>query len=324
MKKLLTILAACGAAFSIQAANVELVVERVDNGGAVPGNTFRVYAELPSTQHSLHAVFADDSDGLTIQSTGEFYNHPYGNYSTLDINAEIVAAQPQLGFDSWITLGAENNTNNNLWTAGVDFSNFEQGGDITVMDGAWFVVPTDVRAFPNSSNLILLAQLTTDGTASGILNFQGKDADGNVWQERGVTFSTDNAHVFGCMDQTAANFNVDVTYDDGTCEAGTDNGNADVAVSSLTDQANVTVFPNPIWEGQFNLQFSEKLDLKEDKLMVEVFDGNGKHVLAQEFGQGAVIGGNRVIIEHQLAAGNYTVNLSTASFKDAVQVIVQR
>ena len=308
----------------MQAANVELVVERVDNGGAVPGNTFRVYAELPSTQHSLHAVFADDSDGLTIQSTGEFYNHPYGNYSTLDINAEIVAAQPQLGFDSWVTIGAENNANNNLWTAGVDFSNFEQGGDITVMDGAWFVVPTDVRAFPNSSNMILLAQLTTDGTASGILNFQGKDADGNVWQERGVTFSTENAHVFGCMDQTAANFNVDATYDDGTCEAGTDNGNADVSLSSLTDQANVTVFPNPIWEGQFNLQFSEKLDLKEDKLMVEVFDGNGKRVLAQEFGQGAVIGGNRVIIEHQLAAGNYTVNLSTASFKDAVQVIVQR
>lgn len=326
MKKLFTVLAACGAFISMQAANVEVVVEKVDNGGIVPGNTYRIYAELPSTEHSLHAVFADDSDGLLIQSTGSFYNNALGNYSSLDINPNIIQADPALEFDSWVTIGAENNVSNNLWTIGVDYADFENGGEINVTDGAWFVVPTDVRAFPNASNLILLAQLTTDGTASGILNFQGRDTEGNVWQERGLTFSTTDAHTFGCMDQQAANYDADASYDDGTCEFNNedDAASGDVELSSLTDQANVTVFPNPIWEGQFNLQFSEKLDLRNDKLIVEVYDANGKRVIAHEFGDGAVIGGNRVIVEHQLAGGNYTVNLSTSSFKDAVQVIVQR
>ena len=34
--------------FGATANNVELVVEAVDNNGTVPGNTYRVYAVLPS------------------------------------------------------------------------------------------------------------------------------------------------------------------------------------------------------------------------------------------------------------------------------------
>ena len=59
MKNLFALTAAVLFGFSAAASNVQLIVQAVDNGDAVPGNTYRVYAELPSNQHSLHAIFAD-------------------------------------------------------------------------------------------------------------------------------------------------------------------------------------------------------------------------------------------------------------------------
>ena len=50
--------------------------------------------------------------------------------------------EPGLAFDSWVTVGAKNSEDNNLWTIGVDYNNFLAGQELTVTDGAWFVVPT--------------------------------------------------------------------------------------------------------------------------------------------------------------------------------------
>ena len=50
MKNLFTMTAALLMGFGATASNVELVVEAVDNNGTVPGNTYRVYAVLPSAQ----------------------------------------------------------------------------------------------------------------------------------------------------------------------------------------------------------------------------------------------------------------------------------
>ena len=91
MKNLFAMTAALMMGFGATASNVELVVEAVDNNGTVPGNTYRVYAVLPSAQHSLHAVFAAEDHVLNIATTGSFFQHQYGSYSSLDINEGIVA-----------------------------------------------------------------------------------------------------------------------------------------------------------------------------------------------------------------------------------------
>lgn len=332
MKNLFTALLLSAAALSAQASGVELVVEKVDNGGLVPGETYRVYAILESPQHSLHAVFGEGGDELSIQSTTNFFQSPYGGYLSSDVNPGVINVDPASAFDTWVTIGAENSQNNNLWTIGVDYEAFADGGNLSATDGAWFLVPTDVRTLPDASNMILLMQLTTDGTAYGNLNFQGWDQEGMTWQARNVPFTSENAHIFGCMQENAPNYNAEATFDDGSCEAATGDGDhgGDTSAFEGTTEMEVskgdsfTVFPNPIWEGQFNLQFNRALKLSDENLVVEIYDGAGKRVYAEEVTSQAIIGGNRVIIDQELAAGTYTVNARTSTFSSSAQIVVTR
>ena len=114
MKNLFALTAAVLFGFSAAASNVQLVVQAVDNGDAVPGNTYRVYAELPSNQHSLHAIFADGEHLLNVTTTGSFYQNQLGGATSYDVNDAIIGMDESLAFDSWVTVGAENSTNNNL------------------------------------------------------------------------------------------------------------------------------------------------------------------------------------------------------------------
>lgn len=328
MKRLFSLIACCVFLSSAFAADVQLIVEQIDNQDLVDGNTYRVYAILPSADHTLHAVFADDDNDMAIETTGSFYQHPLGNSTTLDINPNVITIQPSLAFDSWLTIGAVDNVANNLWTAGIEDEQFNAGQALHVDDGAWFLIPTDERCKPDDQGKILLMQLTTTGTASGSLNFQGWDGNGEVWQSRGVTFETTSAQVFGCTDMDAENYNMAATYDDGSCQFDNNDGSTTGSVTgnSISGIKNegVTVFPNPVLEGQFNIQFAQQLDLREDNLIVEIFDQSGKRVMAEEITNQAVIGGNRVIIDHDLAAGQYTVNIVAGDFSDVAQVIVGR
>lgn len=326
MKTIFTFLTTAFFACSLFAADVELIVEAVDNGGIVEGNTYRVYAILPSSEHSLHAVFADTDSDMIIETTGSFYQNPLGHHTSLNINPNVITAEPKLAFDSWVTIGADNSTNNNLWNVGLDFDAFGSGGLLHVEDGAWFLVPTDPRCVPDENGRILLAQLTTDGVATGMLNLQGWDANGEVWQARELTFVTSEAEVFGCTDMDAANYDMAATYNDGSCTYDNDAPAVDADVNGLSAIKNegVSVFPNPVIEGQFNLQFNQELDLREANLIIEIFDQAGKRVMAREITSETVVGGNRVVISHDLAAGQYTVNVSAGDFSDVKQVIVGR
>lgn len=309
-----------------QASNVELIVEQVDNNGLVPGQTFRVYAQLPSPQHTLHAIFGEPGEPMAVHTSGSFYQHPLGNYSSVDVNAAMVQMDPALAYDSWVTIGAENNAGNNLWTIGVDYSTFENGSGFSTDNGAWFVVPTDQFAKPASGSLVLLMQVTTTGVASGNLNLQGWDQEGMPWQARNLTFSTTEAEIFGCTDAFSANYNSSATFDDGSCMSdmdapGTIVGVEEVGADKLTG---IKVFPNPIWEGQFNLQFEESFKFREGVLIIEIFDGAGKRVLAQEVGSDSMMAGNRIIVRHDLSSGTYTVNARNKDFSASTQIVVTR
>lgn len=326
MKKV-AVLASFFASFGLMAQNVQLVVEQVNNQGIVPGNTYRVYAQLPSADHSLHAVFGDTETGMYIESSAPFYQNPYGGNTAMDINNAAVSLAPEMAYDSWLTIGKDNGDGNSLWEVGIDFDGFNAGGPLVIADGAWFLIPTHSQTKEGNNGLILIGQLTTTGVATGSINLQGWDADNKAWQARSLSFTTTNAQVLGCTDGTALNFNAQATYNNGTCEFAETSGQTSNPTPVATPEQEVagwSIFPNPVFEGQINIQFTQAIDPSKSNVTVNIFDMSGKLVLGREVKAADLIGGNRIILDADLAAGSYNVSVRHGSAAQSQLIVVQK
>lgn len=319
MKNLTLSLLAAGSIFSASAVDVQLVVQSVPNQGIVQGNTYRVYVQMPA-DHSVHAIFADEQSPINIAAENGFYQHPLGSYQSADIQPAVMELDNALKYDSWVTIGADNAVNNDLWNIGLDFSAFSSGGAITGNNGAWFLIPTNERT-SSSNGLVLLMQFTTTGSAQGQLSMQGWDANRVAWQARDLTFSTSNAQVFGCTSPEALNYASGATYDDGSCTFQAE-GTVLSVVSEREEKTKIEIFPNPVVNGLINLQFNMALDLSKEPMVIEIYDQGGKLVGAQRLTRDMVVDGNRATIEQDLAAGVYTVSLKTSTFSEAINVVV--
>ncbi|MGB0424684.1 MAG: T9SS type A sorting domain-containing protein, partial [Flavobacteriales bacterium] len=152
--------------------------------------------------------------------------------------------------------------------------------------------------------------LTTDGIATGSLNFQGRDAQGEVWQVRNLTFSSEDAQVFGCTDETANNYNAEATYDNGTCDFSVgiaDTGSLEVDIFQI--------FPNPISGGVIGITFTDAISAKADAELI-LYDQTGKLIVAQQINAEQLIAGGKFEIRKDLAPGIYTLQLKA---EDQVQ-----
>ncbi|MEJ6794434.1 MAG: hypothetical protein QNK68_05435, partial [Flavobacteriales bacterium] len=199
-------------------------VETVDNSSGAFTNgelTYRVYAELSSGV--LIQVFADETRPLSVSTTSEFFNlGVFGSVVNFqnEANPGAFGFIPQHEYDSWITFGDSytdgpgvigdvglgDNLVGNTWSFGGTLNS----------DAALFRTPDDLLAAPQDG-LILLAQFTTTGDLSGVLNLSGLDADGNPWEAIQVEFTTAAAPVLGCTDASACNFNELANEDDQSC-----------------------------------------------------------------------------------------------------------
>ena len=61
-----------------------------------------------------------------------------------------------------------------------------------------------------------------------------------------------------------------------------------------------------------------------ENIILEVTDMAGKSVISQEVAQENIVGGNRIVVKHGLAAGNYTVAVKHANFNDAQNIVVSK
>jgi len=176
-----------GLAYSIVGSNL------VDD--AEPTWTVDVYAVLADNCR-LDAVAGDSTTSKMVSATTSFYQNIYGGNTSAAINPVLFDAFPDLRYDSFMTIGLFDSSDNNLSDIGINFSNFENGGAIDSTDGSWFVTPDDPQGasadFQNEScesgNGVLIARLTVrDLSASVYVEalFQGKDAGGDTWQTGG-------------------------------------------------------------------------------------------------------------------------------------------
>jgi hypothetical protein len=318
MKKIYSILLAVGLGASAQATDVKLVVEKVNNQGVVPGNTYRVYAQLPEPNYSLHMVYGDAEHPLTIQSAAPFYQNELAGYSSASINENNFAYSPGMAYDSWITVGHSNSAGNGLWDIGVDFSNFNGGGRIETYNGAWFLIPTDVHCNQNQAGLVLIAQFTSTGEVSGKLNLQGWTAPQQAWKQTDLTFTTNDAKVFGCTDASAANYNPGATFDNGSCA-----GQASpTSISDLDANQTWTVFPNPLRGELIHIQLGNDLAANQNKVQLRIVDQSGKVVVDKFLGEAGSIKGNQVTLNQQLVAGTYNVVLTHGGKQESKTLVV--
>lgn len=144
--------------------------------------TYRIWAEFADPGEQLVAVYGFDSVPLTINTTTEFYQNPLGGPLAVSYNPALLPVDPLLEFDSWLTVGGENNSAD-VSSIGLDFSAFEGSGGAVVADdingGSVFIYPDlEPTAFPDANGHVLIAQLTTDGEVNLTVNLQTRTEDG--------------------------------------------------------------------------------------------------------------------------------------------------
>lgn len=203
-----------------------LVPEVVHSEGELAGmTTYRLYLYTPNETDFLVSCSGDDDNPLVLASSTEpsWFQHEAATTAfATDVNPIFFAAFPEFAFDSWLTIGAEDNT------AAVDiinlddptfaaFTAFEAGQSIEVtgsIGSAWFVlpIPTNVEAIAGSDLRILVAQLTTAGDISGQIQCQIFLEGSNENEFRAVL-----PIGFACNDPDNANYNPDALNADG-CE----------------------------------------------------------------------------------------------------------
>lgn len=324
MKKNLLFAAAFAACSITQATDLpsndlqplRLVVQEVNHGGThMPGHTYRVYAQLPSSQYSLQVVYGDASHPLRIESSAPFFQSPYAGASAAGVSSAALLADATVRFDSWITLGYDSNEGNDMWDLGVDFATFDQGGAITAENGGWFLIPTDEKCAPDAQGLVLIGQFTSTGEINGVLNLQGKTGEGETWRQHGLTFNTSNSEVFGCTDSKASNFNPNATFSDGSCIGQTP------AITSANEAGSWDVFPNPLRNNVLNIQLNS-ISVKPGA-RVDIYDAQSKLTATHTIGKDTMISGNRIAINHSLTAGTYQVVFLQDGMKEAKTIIVQ-
>jgi hypothetical protein len=174
-----TLFMALGAllSFGASAQFLRLQVDEVSNSGLVPGKTYRVYAVMMNENDLIDAVFADQHNAIEIKSTKPFYQHPMGGALSVDVQRFDAQNDPTLLYDSWFTIGLEDNYRNYVMPFQVDsvqFKKFEQGQDFFTDGSAWFVTPDKRQVRADKNGRILLMQLTTEGKVTGKINIHGR------------------------------------------------------------------------------------------------------------------------------------------------------
>ena len=165
------------------------------------GETYRMYVNIDAGTR-IDAVFGNALGTMSIDTADgmSFYQHAAGGPTSTGANSAFFPLAPSLEWDTYVGIGALHAngypfTENKLLDIGLDFSDFEAGGSILSDNGSWFVTPADAQG-DELGGMVFLGQFTVvggtgDGYADliGQISIQGKDADGNTYQEIGATWA---------------------------------------------------------------------------------------------------------------------------------------
>ncbi len=304
MKRLLLfagcLMAFAGAQAQFTGFSVELVQEHTGDIAVLDGHsTYRVYADFTNATDRVSALFGDAATPLTLTSETGFYQSSAGGDFGTAINEGVFGFIPELEFDSWLTIGAENSgqAESGISQVGMTaaLAEFNAGGNLnlnTPNGGSWFVTFGNSNAIAGEDLQVLVAQLTVQTAFSGSFNIQvfNEGVQANEEIIEASCFSTDPSAVFGCTDPEATNYvdgatdqcgactypctlAISVNANDGTSCFGED----DAAVSLVQNGAQLGIlYSHPILgDGTPYLANASFINLEAGDYTVNAVDGAG-------------------------------------------------
>jgi len=171
-----------------------------------------VYANFTDPNVEVTAMYGTDTEPWELIGSEPFFQDALGGDFGGGINPLFFAAFPTLEYDTWWTIGAEpgdaDGLNSAFDQALTSFADWNNGGDFVVntfIGGSVFVVPgANAQGVPVNGR-VLLAQVTTSGETSALINLQFRDALQFSHYAVGMTLTFPVAGA-GCNDPLACNY----------------------------------------------------------------------------------------------------------------------
>ncbi len=209
---------------------------------------WRVYACLDDANWEVQAIFGDNVNNWVTSTTTTFYQAEFNSGAiAANVNPAFFPLEPASQYDSWFTIGSGpggldeyNSSTTTISGSPNPFPIFEGGSGFTVNDivgssvfGVWLLPNSE--GIPGPDGRVLLAQITTDGIFSLLLNLQLRklNPDGSVFipvttvqilgiEVDGTPGSMPTAcgcegQVGGCTFPFACNYSSLADCDDGSC-----------------------------------------------------------------------------------------------------------
>ena len=188
----------------------------------------------------MSSVYGNEDAPFAFETTTGFFNSQFGGSVASAINPAFLGFFPELGADSWVTIGIESQnvgdevaistveSTDQPWVSAFAFGQALSGQNVYMNDatgGAWYVLNNTPNGLPDADGRVLFMQVTTAGEISGTINLQifengeGSASIYNTYEFSGTGDfgSAGTANACGCTDPTADNYDETAEYDDGSC-----------------------------------------------------------------------------------------------------------
>ena len=205
--------------FYIDQANLwDNLPDEIENKKIQRGINPEVFDAIPSSRYTSWLTLGDSYNTGTVDCPYNAVFHKSENFELGVNNDESAYLLNYIGGpgESGFVRLAETDygfINNNLlyYSTPQSIGWFPYGGNPNgLIQGEY--CPSDVTN-PDENNLVLLFQMTTNGSICGLINLEGTDENGNIWAESGIDFLIENENILDCNGNCIIDLDNDLVCD---------------------------------------------------------------------------------------------------------------
>jgi hypothetical protein len=206
--------------------------------------TYRFYVQMEHPEDHMSAVFGNSLTPLEVNVPQGAFNTPLNpSWNASGLNPNFLPVFPELVDDTFATIGLEGPASTSGIATAADPLIVEDSSQPIVpffsVDGStqllsngligssWFGLSDAANTLPDDDLRVLVLQVTTAGSVSGVLNVQVLPGGPGTPDDQIETFAFNGVGVFGggsgvanacgCTDPMATNYDANAEYDDGSC-----------------------------------------------------------------------------------------------------------